>query len=161
MSIFVLSFYWNFPLLILAKLCVWNKNQITCVFYSFTASKVIIIDVYYCIHFLSTSQFKLKLYISECRHAYAIALKRGFRWKHQQSDTFGWLKFQSRTMTIDGVSSFAHFHNKTKKLHFFDITHSVQNCTHVHCKVVFTIYMYNIVIFVRIDRDHRPCNFHQ
>ena len=133
MSIFVLSFYWNFPLLTLAKLVCEIKTKL-----------LIIIDVYYPIHFLSTSQFKLKLYIIECRHAYAIARSVDFGGSIDSLTPSVSLKFQSRTMTIDGVSSFAHFHNKTKKLHFFDITHSVQNCTHVHCKVVTTIYMYNI-----------------
>ena len=42
------------------------------------------------IHFLLTSQFKLKLYKSECGYSYAIARSVGFR--GSISDTFGWAK---------------------------------------------------------------------
>ena len=57
-SIFLLSFYWNFPFLILAKILVnfackikmqenRFQNQITFVFYPFTASKVILVHYSY------------------------------------------------------------------------------------------------------------------
>ena len=91
------------------------------------------------IHLLSTSQFKLKLYKSECRCSYAIARRLGFGWV-KISESYdvhtplreAWVSAEALTVWhfrlsknitaikwLDGISSFAPCHkNHLQEMQF-------------------------------------------